>query len=61
MGVNILKEAGLPPAQTYGDTADAWKQMCERDDIDLIYQVTPWRLHSAVSIYAMEHGKHAVF
>lgn len=59
MGENILKEAGLPPAKTYSDTEDAWKQMCERDDIDLIYQVTPWWLHSRVSIYAMEHGKHA--
>jgi hypothetical protein len=59
IGVNILREAGLPPAETYGDTKDAWKKMCERDDIDLIYQVTPWRLHAPVSIYAMEHGKHA--
>ena len=59
VGEKILKDAGLPPAATYGDNDDAWKQMCERDDIDLIYQVTPWRLHAPVSIYAMEHGKHA--
>jgi len=59
LGESILREAGLPPVKTYGDTEDAWKQMCERDDIDLIYQVTPWRLHAPVSLYAMEHGKHA--
>jgi len=59
LGEKIIKDAGLPPVKTYGDKPDSWKEMCERDDIDLIYQVTPWRLHSAVSVYAMEHGKHA--
>jgi glycosyl hydrolase family 109/GFO/IDH/MocA oxidoreductase family protein len=44
---------------SYGDTEEAWKEMCQRDDIDLIYQVTPWRLHAPVSLYAMENGKHA--
>ncbi len=60
IGRNIIKEAGLPPAITYGEKEDSWKEMCDRDDIDLIYQVTPWRLHTPVSVYAMEHGKHAV-
>lgn len=59
LGEKIIKEAGLPPATTYGEKEDSWKEMCERDDIDLIYQVTPWRLHTPVSVYAMEHGKHA--
>lgn len=58
-GRKILAESGLPPAQEYGKTEDDWKRMCERDDIDLIYQVTPWRLHTPVSVFAMEHGKHA--
>jgi len=60
VGRNIIKEAGLPPASTYGEKEDSWKEMCDRDDIDLIYQVTPWRLHTPVSVYAMEHDKHAV-
>ncbi len=45
------------PASYSGDT-DSWKQVCERDDIDLIYIATPWKLHAPVAIYAMEHGKH---
>ena len=24
---------------------DSWKELCERDDIDLIYISTPWNLH----------------
>lgn len=59
LGQKIIREAGFPPAATYGEKEDSWKEMCERDDIDLIYQVTPWRLHTPVSLYAMEHGKHA--
>jgi len=59
VGEKIIRDAGLPPATTYGDNEDSWKQMCERNDIDLIYQVTPWRLHAPVSVFAMAHGKHA--
>src|SRR5687768_15045451 len=48
-----------PPPATYSGSDDAWKKVCERDDIDVIYNCTPWRLHAPISIYAMEHGKHA--
>lgn len=57
-GRKMLEDTGLPPAREYGTTEDDWKRMCESDDIDLIYQVTPWRLHTPVSVFAMEHGKH---
>jgi hypothetical protein len=59
MGQKILADAGIPPARTYGKDEDDWKHMCESNDIDLIYQVTPWRLHAPVSLFAMEHDKHA--
>ena len=38
---------------------DAWKQVCERDDIDMIYICTPWEMHAPMAIYAMQQGKHA--
>ena len=43
----------------YSGSPDGWKEMCNRDDIDLIYIATPWSLHAPMAIYAMEHGKHA--
>ncbi len=55
---NILKEAGLPEATGYSGSEDAWKQMCERDDIDLIYIATDWKTHVPMTLYAMENGKH---
>ncbi|HEY0667082.1 MAG TPA: Gfo/Idh/MocA family oxidoreductase, partial [Sphingobacteriaceae bacterium] len=41
-------------------TADenAWKKLCDRNDIDLIYIATPWHLHTPMAVYAMEQGKH---
>lgn len=36
----------------------AWKQVCEREDIDLIYLAVPWQYHTQMAVYAMEHGKH---
>ena len=46
--------------QVYSGSADAWKKVCEHDDIDLIYICTPWSLHTPIAVYAMEQGKHAV-
>ncbi|MCC5943073.1 MAG: Gfo/Idh/MocA family oxidoreductase [Balneolaceae bacterium] len=42
----------------YTDGPDAWKKMCERDDIDLIAIVTPWERHTEQAVFAMEHDKH---
>lgn len=56
---DIITKKGLPkPAHYYGNK-DAWKKMCERNDIDLIYICTPWRLHTPMAVYAMKNGKHA--
>lgn len=53
-----LKNANLPKADEYiGE--DAWKKLCERDDIDLIYICTDWQNHTPMAVYAMRHGKHA--
>jgi len=47
------------PAKVFAGKQDSWKQVCEREDIDLVYITTPWALHAPIAIYAMEHGKHA--
>ena len=56
---NILRKAGLPEAAAYSGSTEAYKEMCERDDIDLIYIATDWIHHTPIALYAMEHGKHA--
>jgi hypothetical protein len=52
-----IESAGFNPA-LYSGNAEAWKKLCDRDDIDLIYICTPWDLHTPMAVYAMEHGKH---
>lgn len=54
----ILEKAGLPRAAAYSGSEEAWKELCQRDDIDLVYIATDWKRHAAMMIYAMEHGKH---
>ncbi len=52
-----LENAGMPKAEGYVGP-EAYKQLCERDDIDLIYIATDWIHHVPIAVYAMEHGKH---
>jgi len=37
---------------------DVWKQLCGRDDIDLVYICTDWLSHTPMAVYAMEQNKH---
>lgn len=53
----ILQKNGRKDPVVYSKEED-WKKMCEREDIDLIYNATPWDLHVPIALYAMEHGKH---
>jgi hypothetical protein len=55
----LLAESGFSTPAVYTGSEDVWKQMCQRDDFDLIYIATPWKLHTPMAVYAMEHGKHA--
>ncbi|MCF0164265.1 MAG: Gfo/Idh/MocA family oxidoreductase [Bacteroidales bacterium] len=53
----ILSGAGRPEAAVYSGN-EGYKELCERDDIDLVYICTNWQMHVPVALYALEHGKH---
>ena len=53
-----LAAANRPRAAEYTGSEDAWRALCERDDIDLVYITTPWASHVEMTLYAMECGKH---
>ncbi|MEP7108359.1 MAG: Gfo/Idh/MocA family oxidoreductase [Ferruginibacter sp.] len=55
----ILEKKGLPKATEYSGSKEAWKELCNRPDIDLVYITTPWSWHTPMAVYAMMHGKHA--
>ncbi|MDR1680246.1 MAG: Gfo/Idh/MocA family oxidoreductase [Prevotellaceae bacterium] len=43
-------------AEYTGDSG--WRELCDRDDIDLVYICTDWLNHTPMAVYAMERGKH---
>ena len=54
----LLKGTSHNP-DLYSGSDDAWKEMVDREDLDLIYIATPWDWHTPMAVYAMEAGKHA--
>ncbi|MBQ4440018.1 MAG: Gfo/Idh/MocA family oxidoreductase [Kiritimatiellae bacterium] len=54
---NWLTSNGYEEAASYVGQ-EAYKAMCE-SELDLVYIVTPWKMHTPIALYAMEHGKHA--
>ena len=54
----ILEELGAPRAIYEFSGEEGYKELCQRDDIDLVYLAVPWQLHTPIAVYAMEHGKH---
>ena len=54
----LLRQNGRPEAAAYSGSTEAYKALCERDDIDLVYIATDWIHHAPIALYAMEHGKH---
>lgn len=55
----IVTKKGQPAPASYSGSKEVWKELCERDDIDLVYIVTDWDNHVPMAVYAMEHGKNA--
>lgn len=54
---HYLRVAGMADATLYsGD--EGYKDLCESNDVDLVYIATPWQMHVTIALYAMEHGKH---
>lgn len=53
----LVEAAGHKPA-LYSGGPEAWKKLVERDDLDLVYILTPWAFHTPMAVFSMEHGKH---
>ena len=56
---NLVVEAGQPKPAGYSRSETDFKRLCRQDDLDLIYNATPWRWHVPVCLAAMKAGKHA--
>lgn len=56
--IGFLKEQGLPEPKGYTGE-EGFKQLCESNDVDIVYICTDWVHHTPVALYALNHGKHA--
>lgn len=54
-----VEEAGQKRPDGYSRGPTDFRRLCERDDIDLVFNATPWEWHVPICIAAMEAGKHA--
>lgn len=55
----IVLDRGFAEPAGFTDDEDAWMDLCEREDVDLVYSCTPWHLHTPNAVVAMKNGKHA--
>lgn len=53
-----LIEGSVHNPQIYTGDGEAWKKLCDRNDIDVVFIATPWNMHTPMAVYAMEHDKH---
>jgi hypothetical protein len=52
-------EAGQKQPEGYSRGPTDFRRLCERDDLDLVYNATPWEWHVPICVAAMQAGKHA--
>jgi predicted dehydrogenase len=51
--------AGRREPKLYGRTPTDFVRMCETEEMDLVFNATPWEWHVPVCVAAMENGSHA--
>lgn len=57
--IKYLNESGNGQnPKVYSGTVQVWKEMIERDDIDLVIISTPWEDHMPMSVFSMQNNKH---
>ncbi len=55
----LVTDAKMPRPEGYGRGEKDYERLCERNDLDLVLNATPWQWHTPISVAAMKAGKHA--
>jgi predicted dehydrogenase len=53
-----ITEAGHPAPAVYNKGPRDFERLCETEDVDLVYNATPWEFHVPIMLAAMKNGKH---
>ena len=54
-----ITEAGFPAPAVYNRGPRDFERLCETEQLDLVYNATPWEFHVPIMLAAMKNGKHA--
>ena len=55
----IVLEKGFPEPRLYTRGERDFERLCAEEDLDLVYNATPWEWHVPIALAAMRNGKHA--
>ena len=55
----LVTEAGRPEPVAYVRGPEDFRRMCQEEELDLVFNATPWEWHAPVCKAAMLAGKHA--
>ena len=53
-----ITEAGHPAPTAYTRGPRDFERLCETEDLDLVFNATPWEWHAPIMLAAMKNGKH---
>jgi Glycosyl hydrolase 109, C-terminal domain/Oxidoreductase family, NAD-binding Rossmann fold len=54
----VIQEAGHPAPTAYTRGPRDFERLCGTEDLDLVYNATPWEWHVPIMLAAMKAGKH---
>lgn len=54
----VLRAGGRAEAAAYGPDPEAFRALCARGDLDLVFIDTPWDWHVPMALAALEGGAH---
>jgi hypothetical protein len=57
-GRALVEKAGQKAPDIYVKNERDFESLCKRDDVDLVYVVTPWEWHAPMVLSALNNGKH---
>ena len=56
---DLVEQAGFPRPTGYSRGPTDFVRMCEQEELDLVFNATPWEWHVPICLAAMKNGKHA--
>jgi predicted dehydrogenase len=54
-----ITDAGFKAPAVYSKGPHDFERLCETEQLDLVYNATPWEFHVPIMLAAMKNGKHA--